>query len=141
MAVCGAFEVAWHAAITGLQVSMTVVANHATDYVAVTRDSKCPPGVRVLVGIDISKRRLEALTTNQGAQRRRKVTLTDAKAESERPVAVLSAKGLAGHNPIRGDGHRSSRPGATTCCRFHGHEDKISTRDRDSEYATNGPAD
>jgi transposase len=52
---------------------------------------------RVLVGIDISKHRHEVLIAVPGKQRRRRVTLTNTKADFERLVAVLSGYG----GPVR----------------------------------------
>jgi len=54
-------------------------------------------GARVLVGIDISKHRHEVLIAAPGKQRRRRVTLTNTKADFERLVDVLSGYGL----PVR----------------------------------------
>ncbi len=51
------------------------------------------PGIRGVVGIDISKHRLAALTAIPGTQRRRGVTLADAKADIERRVVALSGQG------------------------------------------------
>ena len=55
------------------------------------------PGARVLVGIDISKHRHEVLIAVPGKQRRRKMTLTNAKADFGRLVMVLREYGL----PVR----------------------------------------
>jgi transposase len=52
---------------------------------------------RILVGIDISKHRHEALIAVPGKQRRRRVTLTNTKADFERLVAILAGYGL----PVR----------------------------------------
>jgi transposase len=67
------------------------------------------PGARVLVGIDISKHRHEVLIAAPGKQRRRRVTLTNAKADFDRLVTVLREYGL----PVRigfeatGNDHRA----------------------------------
>jgi hypothetical protein len=42
MAACGAFEVAQQAAITGLQVSMVVFANHTTEETGYGQDPDYP---------------------------------------------------------------------------------------------------
>ena len=55
------------------------------------------PDARVLVGVDISKHRHEVLISVPGKQRRRRVTLTNTKADFERMVGVLSGYGL----PVR----------------------------------------
>jgi transposase len=55
------------------------------------------PGARVLVGIDISKHRHEVLIAVPGKKRRRRMTLTNAKADFDRLVAVLRGYGL----PVR----------------------------------------
>jgi transposase len=55
------------------------------------------PDARVLVGVDISKHRHEVLISVPGKQRRRRVTLTNTKADFERLVDVLSGYGL----PVR----------------------------------------
>jgi transposase len=55
------------------------------------------PDARVLVGVDISKHRHEVLIAAPGKQRRRRVTLTNTKADFERLVAVLSGYG----RPVR----------------------------------------
>ena len=55
------------------------------------------PDARVLVGVDISKHRHEVLIAVPGKQRRRRVTLTNTKADFERMVGVLSGYGL----PVR----------------------------------------
>ena len=55
------------------------------------------PDARVLVGVDISKHRHEVLISVPGKQRRRRVTLTNTKADFERLVGVLSGYGL----PVR----------------------------------------
>jgi transposase len=51
------------------------------------------PDARVLVGVDISKHRHEVLISVPGKQRRRRVTLTNTKADFERLVGVLSGYG------------------------------------------------
>jgi len=53
------------------------------------------PDARVLVGIDISKHRHEALIAVPGKQRRRRVTLTNTKADFERLVAILAGYGMS----------------------------------------------
>jgi transposase len=55
------------------------------------------PDARVLVGVDISKHRHEVLISVPGRQRRRRVILTNTKADFERLVGVLSGYGL----PVR----------------------------------------
>ena len=55
------------------------------------------PGARVLVGIDISKHRHEVLLAVPGKQHRRRMTLTNAKADFDRLVTVLRDYGL----PVR----------------------------------------
>ncbi len=55
------------------------------------------PGARVLVGIDISQHRHEVLIAAPCKQRRRKMTLTNAKADFDRLVTVLLGYGL----PVR----------------------------------------
>ena len=55
------------------------------------------PGARVLVGIDISKHRHEVLLAVPGKQRRRRMTLTNAKADFDRLGMVLREYGL----PVR----------------------------------------
>jgi hypothetical protein len=96
MAACGVFEVAQQAAITGLQVSMVVLANHTQRRPAMAR-TETTPDARVLVGVDISKHRHEVLISVPGKQRRRRVILTNTKADFERLVGVLSGYGL----PVR----------------------------------------
>jgi transposase len=55
------------------------------------------PDARVLVGVDISKHRHEVLIAAPGKQRRRRVTLTNTKADFDRLVGVLSGYG----RPVR----------------------------------------
>jgi transposase len=52
---------------------------------------------RVIVGVDIAKHRHEVLIAVPGKQRRRRMTLTNTKADFERVVGVLSGYGL----PVR----------------------------------------
>jgi transposase len=55
------------------------------------------PGARILVGIDISKHRHEVLIAAPGKRRRRRMTLTNAKADFDRLATVLHGYGL----PVR----------------------------------------
>jgi transposase len=55
------------------------------------------PGARVLVGIDVSKHRHEVLIAAPCKQRRRRMTLTNAKADFDRLATVLHGYGL----PVR----------------------------------------
>jgi hypothetical protein len=71
------------------------------------------PDPRVLVGIDISKHRHEVLIAAPGKQRRRRVTLTNTKADFERLVAILSGYGLPVRIGFEATGNYQSRPGAS----------------------------
>ena len=74
------------------------------------------PGARVLVGIDISKHRHEVLIAVPGKQRRRRMTLTNAKADFDRLVMVLREYGLPVRIGFEATGNYHRVAGGTFLC-------------------------